>query len=143
MVSAVLSLNHRVRVYLVKSGSDSGNTVEMRTSVRIEKPVGSVTRVEIANNIAVDTEFLIPPLIFKHEFKSVEIKSVRLAVTENDGSGTANDDGVCYIIVEPVSLPQGTSKYTCRQESANGLQKVWEVQMTIYSFEPIDDLTPP
>lgn len=112
-----------------------GSTVEMRTNVRF---FGTpVSETQTMNGIDESTGF--PGLgvrIFEYVIEEDPV-SVMVSVTEDDGAGTNDDDGVCRVLIQPESFEEGAGRYECYRDSNNGLAVEWTIIVLITSFTPI------
>lgn len=128
----VSALTHRVRLWMVKTGGDQSNPVEVRAFVTFKYPTGNAVRDALkfyqknktfggSGSILMDTTFGGNPL------------DITLRVYEDDSQEPSGNDGICYLVFRPHYVV-GHTDYLCIREKDNGLVDDWKVRMRIDMF---------
>ena len=125
-------MQHRVRVYARKTGSDIGPAAEFKTKVSAyyTNPV-SAGFISQDNSVNDNSQFPDPgQKIYDHTFHpgTKVLDSLRFLVDEMDGSSATK---LCELRVTPQSFPTGTSSYQCYYESDNGAVVDWHFNIIV------------
>lgn len=120
--------DYDIKVLMRRSSDDPGSYVELKTRVRIWFSDEYVI-LNDDSSVLKNKYFSPPKELYSVSYTNRIINKIEFRVYEEDG-GSNGHDGVCFLVINPPSFPDGLSRYECIQEK-EGLGAQWQTIIEI------------